>query len=69
MVTSLVMSNDGFHTVHHMWPGVPHHALRLLHATLLTEDAAGYAARLRNRTSVLQSPGVRLTGVERSDLD
>lgn len=61
--------NDGFHTVHHMWPGVPHHALRRLHATLLTEDATGYAARLRNRTSVLQSPGVRLTGVERSDQD
>jgi fatty acid desaturase len=46
---------DGYHTVHHMWPGVPHHRIAKLHRTLLANDPA-YAARLMVRTKVLQDP-------------
>lgn len=48
--------NDGYHTVHHMWPGVPHHALRRLHKVLTVEDPECYAQKLRYRTRVLQYP-------------
>lgn len=48
--------NDGYHTVHHMWPGIPHHALRRLHTTLTSQDPERYARRLRDRTRVLQYP-------------
>ncbi|MEV7806701.1 fatty acid desaturase family protein [Microbispora sp. NPDC088329] len=54
--------NDGYHTVHHMWPGVPHHALRKLHELLLVEDPDGYGARLRFRTRFLQEPQTRPGG-------
>jgi fatty acid desaturase len=47
---------DGYHTVHHMWPGVPHHRIRKLHRRLLVNDPEGYAARLRHRTRFLSSP-------------
>jgi fatty acid desaturase len=48
--------NDGYHTVHHMWPGVPHHALRRLHELLLAEDPVGYGDRLRYRSRFMQVP-------------
>jgi fatty acid desaturase len=48
--------NDGYHTVHHMWPGVPHHALRRLHEALLDHDPDGYGRRLRFRTHILVPP-------------
>lgn len=48
--------NDGYRTVHHMWPGVPHHALRRLHKILTVEDPECYSRRLRYRTRVLQYP-------------
>ena len=48
--------NDGYHTVHHMWPGVPHFALARLHRHLSTEDPFCYALRLRYRTRLLESP-------------
>lgn len=48
--------NDGYHTVHHMWPGVPYYNLRRLHLTLMAEDADCYASRLRYRTRILESP-------------
>ena len=48
--------NDGYHTVHHMWPGVPHHALRKLHNRLVIEDHAGYGQRLRCRTRLRAQP-------------
>lgn len=48
--------NDGYHTVHHMWPGIPHHQLRRVHMMLLREDPHGYGRRLRYRTRVLQEP-------------
>lgn len=51
--------NDGYHTVHHMWPGVPHHALRRLHKLLMAEDPLGYGARLRHRTRFMQAPQYR----------
>ncbi|MER5357178.1 fatty acid desaturase family protein [Streptomyces sp. NPDC002785] len=47
---------DGYHTVHHMWPGVPHHALRYVHRLLMSEDAE-FARRIRTRDAVLRSPG------------
>ena len=47
--------NDGFHTIHHMWPGVPHFALARLHRHLSAEDPFCYARRLRYRTRLLES--------------
>jgi fatty acid desaturase len=49
--------NDGFHTLHHLWPGVPHHQLPKLHAALMALDPDGYGSRLRHRTTLLQRPG------------
>jgi fatty acid desaturase len=46
--------NDGYHTIHHLWPGVPHHSLRRLHGILDRADPDGYAVRLRVRTSLLE---------------
>ncbi|MFJ1706962.1 fatty acid desaturase family protein [Kitasatospora sp. NPDC088346] len=43
---------DGYHTVHHMWPGIPHHRLARVHRRLMAEDPA-FAARIRTRTAVL----------------
>ncbi|MFI0479432.1 fatty acid desaturase [Actinomadura sp. 9N215] len=47
---------DGYHTVHHLWPGVPHHRIRSLHRKLLVVDPDGYAARLRYRKRFLSTP-------------
>lgn len=47
---------DGYHTIHHMWPGVPHHQIRRLHQRLVIGDPAGYAARLPHRTRFLSGP-------------
>jgi fatty acid desaturase len=48
--------NDGYHTVHHMWPGVPHHQLRRLHEQLMIADQENYAKRLRKRTRIISQP-------------
>lgn len=48
--------NDGYHTVHHLWPGVPHHQIRRLHRLLTVNDPDNYGKKLRYRTRVLQSP-------------
>jgi fatty acid desaturase len=50
---------DGFHTIHHMWSGVPHHQLARLHRTLLAQDEQ-YRGRIRYRTRVLEHPRVGL---------
>ncbi|THV38702.1 fatty acid desaturase family protein [Glycomyces buryatensis] len=47
--------NDGYHTVHHLWPGVPHHRLAWLHRRLLASDPE-YAKRLRWRARVFANP-------------
>ncbi|RRS01226.1 fatty acid desaturase [Glycomyces terrestris] len=47
--------NDGYHTVHHLWPGVPHHRLAWLHRRLMAADPE-YATRLRRRSGVLATP-------------
>lgn len=47
---------DGWHQLHHILPGVPHHRLRRLHHHLLAHDVDGYAATLRYRTRVRQEP-------------
>ena len=44
---------DGYHTVHHMWPGVPHFRIGRLHRVLIERDPE-FAARLRFRTRVLE---------------
>lgn len=51
--------NDGYHLLHHVFPGVPHHRLRAAHAELLLADPAGYG-RFRHRRRVLQEPDVGL---------
>lgn len=48
--------HDGLHTVHHLWPGIPHHALPRVHRALLLADPDGYAARLRHRRTVREAP-------------
>ncbi|MEU7906222.1 fatty acid desaturase [Actinoplanes sp. NPDC049118] len=62
---------DGYHTIHHLWPGVPHHRLAALHRELLAASPE-YRERIRYRTSVLQRPrtgisGPRLPSPRRSD--
>lgn len=49
--------NDGFHTLHHLWPRVPHHQLAKLHAALVALDPDGYGSRLPRRTTLLQRSG------------
>lgn len=51
---------DGYHTVHHLWPGIPHHRLAGVHRLLIANDAQ-YRDGLRYRTRVLEYPrtGVR----------
>ncbi|RST18335.1 hypothetical protein E2C00_31295 [Streptomyces sp. WAC05374] len=59
--------SDGYHTVHHLWPGTPHHRLRLLHEELSAADPDGYRRRLRARHRVLDAPTpvhVRTTDTE-----
>ncbi|MDX2709720.1 fatty acid desaturase [Streptomyces sp. PA03-6a] len=46
---------DGYHTIHHLWPGVPHHQLARLHRILLAQNAE-YRSNLRYRTRVLERP-------------
>ncbi|WP_079405211.1 fatty acid desaturase family protein [Streptomyces sp. 3211] len=46
---------DGYHTVHHLWPGIPHHALRRVHFTLMVQDPE-YARRIRIRRRLLDTP-------------
>ncbi|MER6218502.1 fatty acid desaturase family protein [Streptomyces sp. NPDC001674] len=46
---------DGYHTIHHLWPGVPHHRLAALHRELLAESVE-YREQIRYRTGVLQRP-------------
>ncbi|MFJ5309794.1 fatty acid desaturase [Streptomyces sp. NPDC088350] len=55
---------DGYHTAHHLWPGVPHHRIRKLHRSLVASDPEGYAAQLRHRTRFLSQPvrGLRQAG-------
>ncbi|MFB7618830.1 fatty acid desaturase family protein [Kitasatospora sp. NPDC056181] len=48
--------SDGYHTVHHLWPGTPHHRLRSVHEALSAADPSGYAERLRTRHRVLSDP-------------
>ncbi|MEU9332330.1 fatty acid desaturase [Streptomyces sp. NPDC048290] len=48
---------DGYHTVHHLWPGIPHHALRRTHRMLMERDPQ-YARRIRLRRGVLDTPRV-----------
>lgn len=48
--------NDGYHTVHHLWPGVPHHQLRRLHTLLMKKDPEGFGSVVRIRAGLLRKP-------------
>ena len=48
---------DGFHTIHHLWPGIPHHRVAAVHRLLVRRDPDGYGRRLRVRTRLLSRPG------------
>jgi fatty acid desaturase len=47
---------DGFHTVHHLWPTIPHFAVGHIHRLLVATDPQGYGMTVRVRTRVLQTP-------------
>lgn len=56
---------DGYHNLHHRFPGVPGYHLARLHRLLKTHDPQGYGARLPQRHRVLMEPALLAT--RRSD--
>ncbi|MFC4334730.1 fatty acid desaturase [Salininema proteolyticum] len=58
---------DGYHTVHHMWPSIPHFNTARAHRLLMEADPDGYGARLRVRHRVLDNP-VPHTGTAKENL-
>lgn len=46
---------DGYHTIHHLWPGVPHHRIARLHRMMVENDDF-YAANLLMRSRLLERP-------------
>lgn len=48
--------NDGYHLLHHLFPGIPHHQLERAHRGLSKIDPMGYGEALRHRTHVLEEP-------------
>jgi fatty acid desaturase len=52
--------NDGYHTVHHLWPGVPYYNLPRLHNKLVVCDVQNYGTRVRFRRGIRDNPS-RLT--------
>ncbi|PWW53670.1 fatty acid desaturase [Actinokineospora spheciospongiae] len=47
---------DGYHTVHHLWPGVPHHSLKALHGRLIKEDQECYGKNVKTRRRMIDDP-------------
>lgn len=48
--------SDGYHLLHHLFPGIPHHQLKRAHRGLSEIDPEGYGEALRLRTHVLEEP-------------
>jgi fatty acid desaturase len=48
--------NDGYHLLHHLFPGIPHHQLGRAHRGLSKLDPSGYGEALRMRLHVLEEP-------------
>lgn len=48
--------NDGFHLVHHLFPGIPHHRLAQAHRGLMCLDPEGYGRMVRQRRHLMQRP-------------
>ena len=49
--------NDGFHLVHHLFPGIPHHQLRRAHHGLCQLDSKGFGRTAKRRLHLLEAPG------------
>jgi len=47
--------NDGYHTLHHLFPQVPHHNLRKLEAFIIKHDWDTYSSILKNRTRIFEN--------------
>ncbi|HWM91067.1 MAG TPA: fatty acid desaturase [Thermoanaerobaculia bacterium] len=48
--------SDGYHLLHHLFPGIPHHQLARAHRGLAQLDPGGYGEALRLRTHILEDP-------------
>jgi fatty acid desaturase len=48
--------NDGFHLVHHLFPGIPHHQLKRTHYGLSRLDPEGFGHGARSRLHLLEDP-------------
>ncbi|MCV7268642.1 fatty acid desaturase [Mycolicibacterium doricum] len=46
---------DGYHTIHHLWPGIPHHKVAATHRLLMSFPEGDYAQKLRYRTKLFES--------------
>lgn len=54
---------DGYHAVHHLWPGIPHHAIARIHRLLLVADADGFAKAVLVRKSVVSDANSGTLGI------
>ena len=46
--------NDGYHTIHHLLPSIPHYKLKRLNSKLIEVDNSNYSKILRTRKNIFQ---------------